>query len=255
MVDADGTTLIGEMALPEVQAYRYRAARTIADIEQHLGLGDGAAALAEAERLARDVSASFLFDSAGGPFVGLALDGDKRLLAVRASNAGHVLWSGVLAPEVAMPVARQLADPDLFSGWGVRTLSNAAAGYNPFGYHRGGVWPHDTGFALHGAARYGVGDVVRRFADGLVALGTAARRCSSPSSSADSIAPTCRCRCPTRLPAGRRPGRRAPRWPSCERCWASSRTFPTGSSGSTRCSTQVTPSRSAGCAAERTRSP
>ena len=173
MVDADGTTLIGKMALPEVQAYWYRAARTIADIEQHLGLGDGAAALAEAERLADDVAASFLFDSAGGPFVGLALDDDKRLLAVRASNAGHVLWSGVLAPEVAVPVARQLADPDLFSGWGVRTLSSAAAGYNPFGYHRGGVWPHDTGFALHGAARYGVGDVVRRLADGLVALGTA----------------------------------------------------------------------------------
>lgn len=173
MVDVDGATLVGTMALPEVQAYWYRAARTIADIEQHLGLGDGAVALAEAERLAGDVAESFLFDSAGGPFVGLALDGKKHLLAVRASNAGHVLWSGVLRPEVAVPVARQLADPDLFSGWGVRTLSSAAAGYNPFGYHRGGVWPHDTGFALHGAARYGAVDVVRQLADGLVALGIA----------------------------------------------------------------------------------
>ena len=173
MVDTDGTTLIGKMALPEVQAYWYRAARTIADIEQHLGLGDGATSLAEAQRLARDFAASFLFASSRGPFVGLALDEGKRLLTVRASNAGHVLWSGVLAPEVGVAVARQLADPDLFSGWGVRTLSNAAAGYNPFGYHRGGVWPHDTGFALHGAARYGAGDVVRRLSDGLVALGSA----------------------------------------------------------------------------------
>ena len=173
MVDVDGATLIGRMALPEVQAYWYRAARTIADIEQHLGLGDGAAALAEAERLADEIAGSFLFDSAAGPFVGLALDDGKRLLTVRASNAGHVLWSGVLEPAVAVPVARQLADPDLFSGWGVRTLSSTAAGYNPFGYHRGGVWPHDTGFALHGAARYGVGDVVRRLAGGLVALGIA----------------------------------------------------------------------------------
>ena len=172
MVDSDGTTLIGKMALPEVQAYWYRAARTMADVEQHLGLGDGAAALAEAERLAGDFAASFLFDGVGGPFVGLALDTDKQLLAVRASNAGHVLWSGVLSPDVAVPVAHQLADPDLFSGWGVRTLSSAAAGYNPFGYHRGCVWPHDTGFALHGASRYGVGDVVRKLADGLVALGT-----------------------------------------------------------------------------------
>ena len=78
----------------------------------------------------------------------------------------------MLSPDVAVPVARQLVDPDLFSGWGVRTLSSAAAGYNPFGYHRGCVWPHDTGFALHGAARYGVADVVRQLADGLIALGT-----------------------------------------------------------------------------------
>jgi glycogen debranching enzyme len=171
IVDADGVTRVEAVALPEVQAYWYRAARTIAAIERHHGSGDGAESLAEADRLARDIAAAFPFDSTGGPFVGLALDTGKQLLAVRASNAGHVLWSGALPPGLAVAVARQLVDPDLFSGWGVRTLSSAARGYNPFGYHRGSVWPHDTGLALHGAARYGVASVVRQLADGLVALG------------------------------------------------------------------------------------
>jgi mannosylglycerate hydrolase MGH1-like protein/glycogen debranching enzyme-like protein len=173
IVDAAGVTRVEAIALPEVQAYWYRAARTVADIERCLGVGDGAAASAEADRLAAQFEASFLFDGDDGPFIGLGLDAGKRLLAVRASNAGHVLWSGVLAPELAAGIARQLIAPDLFSGWGVRTLSSAAAGYNPFGYHRGSVWPHDTAIALHGAARYGVADVVQRLADGLVALGTA----------------------------------------------------------------------------------
>jgi glycogen debranching enzyme len=171
IVDADGVTRVEAVALPEVQAYWYRAARTVAEIERHLGIGDGAELLADAHRLARDFAAAFLFESDGGPFVGLALDASKRLLTVRASNAGHVLWSGALAPDTALAVAHQLADADLFSGWGVRTLSSAAAGYNPFGYHRGSVWPHDTGLAIHGASRYGAGEVVRRLADGLVALG------------------------------------------------------------------------------------
>jgi Mannosylglycerate hydrolase MGH1-like glycoside hydrolase domain/N-terminal domain of (some) glycogen debranching enzymes len=171
IVDTDGVVRVEAVALPEVQAYWYRAARTVAELEQHLGLGDGAESLAEADRLAAAFASAFLFESEGGPFVGLALDTEKRLLAVRASNAGHVLWSGALAPDIAAAVARQLADPDLFSGWGVRTLSSTAAGYNPFGYHRGSVWPHDTGIALHGASRYGVGEVVRRLADGLIALG------------------------------------------------------------------------------------
>jgi hypothetical protein len=172
IVDPTGVTRVEAIALPEVQAYWYRAARTLGDLERRLGSGDGAPADADAERLAAAFGPAFLFDDGGGPFVGLGLDAAKRLLTVRASNAGHVLWSGVLSPEIAAVVAAQLAADDLFSGWGVRTLSAAAAGYNPFGYHRGSVWPHDTALALLGAARYGAVDVVRRLSDGLVALGT-----------------------------------------------------------------------------------
>ena len=184
IVRADGSTYVGVNALPEVQAYWYRAERDLATLERHLALGDGAARLTKAARLATRFAESFLYaDERGdtdepGRYVGLALvqpdrDGAKQLLAVRASNAGHVLWSGILPPTVAGGVARHLVADDLFSGWGVRTLSRDAAGYNPFGYHRGTVWPHDTGFALHGAARYGAVDVVRTLAGGLVDLGTA----------------------------------------------------------------------------------
>ena len=209
MVDVEGTTLIGAMALPEVQAYWYRAARTIADIEQYLGIGDGAAALAEAGGWPRRRRVVHLRECRRT----VRRPGPRRrqaLLAVRASNAGHVLWSGVLSPEVAVPVARQLADPDLFSGWGVRTLSSAAAGYNPFGYHRGCVWPHDTG------SRSTVQPVTAS-ATSCGSSPTASspsgpnRAGSSPSSSAGSIGPICRCRCRTRRHAGRRRGRRVPR--------------------------------------------
>jgi glycogen debranching enzyme len=178
IVRADGSTYVGVNALPEVQAYGYRAARDLATLERHLGLDDGAERIAKAARLATRFAESFLYTDEHGNYVGLALvpperGGAKQLLAVRASNAGHVLWSGILPPTVAGGVARHLVAGDLFSGWGVRTLSRDAAGYNPFGYHRGTVWPHDTGFALHGAARYGADDVVRTLAGGLVDLGTA----------------------------------------------------------------------------------
>jgi glycogen debranching enzyme len=170
MLRTDGSTVVGAVALSEVQAYWYRALRSMAEIDQALGLGDGAADLVAADDLGRRFLDAFLFDSEGGPFVGLALDPDKQLLDVRTSNAGHVLWSGILPMAIGVRVAEQLAAPDLFSGWGVRTVSSTAPGYNPFGYHRGTVWPHDTGFALHGAARYGVSATVRALAGGLTRL-------------------------------------------------------------------------------------
>lgn len=173
ILDADGRVYVGPVALPEVQAYWYRALQTMARLEQHLGVGDGKQRIADAEQLAARFAAAFCYARDGSTFVGLGLDGDKRLLEVAASNAGHVLWSGILPPAVAVEVAHQLAAPDLFSGWGLRTLSSAAAGYNPFGYHRGSVWPHDTAIALHGAARYGVTATVHALSSGLVDLGTA----------------------------------------------------------------------------------
>ena len=173
ILDSQGNTIIGKVALAEVQAYWYRALRSMADIERWLEIGDGTENEDAASRLAERFNQQFVYETEQGPYVGLALDDDKDLLTVRTSNAGHVLWSGILAAAIAHSVAEQLAGPDMFSGWGVRTVSAAAPGYNPFGYHRGSVWPHDTAFAIHGASRYGRHDVVRRLSDGLLALSAA----------------------------------------------------------------------------------
>jgi glycogen debranching enzyme len=71
------------------------------------------------------------------------------------SNIGHLLWSGIVTPDRASTIVKQLMSDELFSGWGVRTLSTADSGYNPIGYHLGTVWPHDSSFVAHGLSRYG----------------------------------------------------------------------------------------------------
>jgi glycogen debranching enzyme len=87
-----------------------------------------------------------------GSYPTVALDGDKRPVASLASNIGHLLGTGLLAPEEVEAVAHRLVAPDMLSGFGIRTLSRDAAGYSPTGYHVGTVWPHDTAICLAGLA-------------------------------------------------------------------------------------------------------
>ena len=86
----------------------------------------------------------------------LALDGEKRPCRVVASNAGHALFAGIAAPDRAKRVAERLLTPDMFSGWGVRTLAMGQPRYNPMSYHNGSVWPHDNALIAMGFARYGL---------------------------------------------------------------------------------------------------
>jgi hypothetical protein len=177
VIDGVGRVVVDHVSLCEVQAYWYRALRSMAELERWLGVGDGAAHDAQADALRAAFVRRFVYDTDDGPFVGLGLAGvppAKQLLQVKSSNAGHVLWSGILPDALAASVAAQLVAPDMFSGWGVRTISSSAPGYNPFSYHRGSVWPHDTAFAMHGAARYGFRHEVVTLAGGLVDLGVAA---------------------------------------------------------------------------------
>ena len=85
----------------------------------------------------------------------LALDGDKRPLAVLASDAGQLLWTGIVPEDVAPTLVRTLFSEALFSGWGIRTLGTGEVRYNPVSYHNGSVWPHDTALIAGGLARYG----------------------------------------------------------------------------------------------------
>src|SRR6185437_13046135 len=97
----------------------------------------------------------------------LALDGAKRPCRVRASNAGHVLWSGIADPDRARRVGETLLAPESFSGWGVRTIAQGEARYNPMSYHNGSVWPHDNAIAAMGFARYGLKRAVEQVFQGL----------------------------------------------------------------------------------------
>src|SRR5262249_13941408 len=90
----------------------------------------------------------------------LALDGRKRPCRVRSSNAGHCLFGGIADVARAARVAEQLVAPELFSGWGVRTLSSVETRYNPMSYHNGSVWPHDNGIVGAGFSRYEFDDLI-----------------------------------------------------------------------------------------------
>lgn len=168
---ADGAMAAGPIALVEVQAYAYAAWAAAAAISARLG--DGAAAqrhAARAERLRQAFDEAF-FDESLGTYV-LALDGDKRPCRVRASNAGHALFTGIAYPERAPAVAATLLSDAFFSGWGVRTLGAGEARFNPMSYHNGSVWPHDNALIAAGLARYGLRDEAARIFEGLFAAST-----------------------------------------------------------------------------------
>jgi glycogen debranching enzyme len=102
----------------------------------------------------------------------VALDGEKRQVDSVTSNPGHCLWAGIVDEDLAPRVAASLVAPGLWSGWGIRTLESANAGYNPVSYHCGSVWPHDNALAIAGLARYGLYDQARRVASGLLDAAT-----------------------------------------------------------------------------------
>jgi glycogen debranching enzyme len=154
ITNADGSLATPPIALCEVQGYLYRAwlaaARlltVIGEEERARPLTDKAAALRE--RFERDFWSERL-----GCYV-LARQRDGRPVEVVASNTGQVLWSGIASPEHARAVAQRLLQEDMFSGWGIRTLSSREQRYNPLSYQLGSVWPHDNALILAGLRRYG----------------------------------------------------------------------------------------------------
>ncbi len=159
----DGRLPVGPLALVEVQAYVHRARLEVARLaalrgEKALAQRQEKAAAALAERF----EASFWMEDVGT--YAMALDAEKRQVDAIASNAGHVLWSGIASPQHASRVASSLMGPGLWSGWGIRTLSEEMAGYNPIGYHIGTVWPHDNAIAAAGLLRYGFRDEAAKVA-------------------------------------------------------------------------------------------
>ncbi|MGC5333860.1 glycogen debranching N-terminal domain-containing protein [Micromonospora sp. DT62] len=153
---ADGRIPVLPIATSDLQGYTYDAKLRLAELaDGPLADPDLARRLrADAEALYERFNRDFWIDDRGG-FYAVGLDGDKNPIDSKTSNMGHLLWSGIVPPERAGTVVRQLMGGDMFSGWGIRTLSWDERLYNALGYYLGTVWPHDNSLAALGMARYG----------------------------------------------------------------------------------------------------
>jgi glycogen debranching enzyme len=152
---ADGRLAEGPIALAEVQGYAYAAKRVSALCARRLGENAFADALdRSASALADRFEERFWSDELG--LYALGLDGQKQPMLVRSSNAGQLLWTGIISPDRAREVADAMISPAFFSGWGVRTVAKGEARYNPMSYHNGSIWPHDNSLIAAGCARYGL---------------------------------------------------------------------------------------------------
>jgi glycogen debranching enzyme len=167
MSHRDGRTAPSPVAVSEVQGYAYDAKRRLAPIMGALGEAELAERLGrEAKALKERFNQAFWMEDRA--YHAIALDGAKAQVGTVSSDIGHCLWSGIVDEARAEAVAAKLVSPELFSGWGIRTLSAAEATYNPMSYHNGSVWPHDNALAVLGLKRYGFDQGVNLVATGLI---------------------------------------------------------------------------------------
>jgi glycogen debranching enzyme len=150
----DGELVRGPKALCELQGYVYDAWLRMAEVYDELGNKRRANALRKkAAVLFKRFNKDFWDEKSG--FYAYALDGDKKKVLSVASNVGQCLWSGIIAPERAALVVKRLMQKDMWSGWGIRTLSSDHPSFNPYNYQTGAVWPHDNSLIAMGMRRYG----------------------------------------------------------------------------------------------------
>ena len=154
----------------EVQGYVYDAKLRIAELARAAWRDETLAARLESEaaELQRRFDDAYWVEERGG-FYALALDAEKRPVDSLSSNTGHLLWSGIVPPKRLKAVAGRLMGDELWSGWGIRTMSTADSAYNPLSYHNGTVWPHDTSLGAWGLARAGRTGELHRIAHALLA--------------------------------------------------------------------------------------
>jgi glycogen debranching enzyme len=171
IVNHDGSLATPPIALVEVQGYVYAAKRGIANLFRRVGDPSAAERLdREADALRDRFERDFWLDDLGT--YALALQKDGRPAAVVSSNPGHALWTGIVGPDRARTVSTRMLQDDMFTGWGIRTLSAGERRYNPIGYHDGTVWPHDNAVAVAGFRRYGCAGEAARVMTAIVAAAT-----------------------------------------------------------------------------------
>jgi glycogen debranching enzyme len=164
---ADGTIAEPPIALAEVQGYVYAAYRARAELADAAGDQAGARRWrTKAKALKRAFNEQFWLPDRGWFAVGL--DREKRPIDALTSNIGHCLWTGIVDSDKAASVARHLMSPDMFTGWGIRTLAQSMAAYNPMSYHNGSVWPHDNAICAAGLMRYGYVEHAQRVSQAIL---------------------------------------------------------------------------------------
>ncbi|MDQ0732378.1 amylo-alpha-1,6-glucosidase [Arthrobacter sp. B1I2] len=164
---ADGTLAEPPIALCEVQAYVYVAYLSRAWLAYDAGdITFGNELADRAARLKKQFNEQFWIPERG--YYAIALDGKKRQVDACASNMGHCLLQGLIDEDKAPQVAERLMSPEMFSGWGVRTLASDMGAYNPASYHNGSVWPHDNAIVAAGLLRYGFVAEAQRITTGIL---------------------------------------------------------------------------------------
>lgn len=166
IVYPDGSQVKAPKALCELQGYVFDAWIRTAEIFDVLGEGNLAQELRnKANQIQVNFEDKFWCEDLG--YYAFALDPDKQPVRSLSSNIGHCLWSGIVSPERAKLVVQRLMQPDMWSGWGIRTLSTNNPAYNPYSYHLGSVWPHDNGIIAMGFKRYGFAAEVAQVTHGI----------------------------------------------------------------------------------------
>jgi glycogen debranching enzyme len=163
LVYPDGSLVKGPKATCELQGYVYDAWLRMAQVFDAVGKPGRAKTLRRKARLLFDRFNEAFWDEESG-FYAFCLDGEKRPVLSVASNPGHLLWSGIVPRDRAARVVERLMKPDMWSGWGIRTLSADHPAYNPHSYQNGSVWPHDNALIALGFRRYGFADEAARIA-------------------------------------------------------------------------------------------
>ena len=171
VVYPDGSLVKGPKALCELQGYVYAAWLGMAEVFDELGMHNrGRQLRAKAAALFTRFNDAFWDDDLG--FYAFALDGDKTKVLSVASNPGHCLWSGIVPPKRAAKVVERLMAPDMWTPWGIRTLSSRHPAFNPHNYQTGSVWPHDNAIIALGFKRYGFGAEAARIARAISEAGS-----------------------------------------------------------------------------------
>jgi glycogen debranching enzyme len=169
---ANGEVAKPPIALAEIQGYVYNA--YLARAHFAMEVGDEAVHRRYSQKaldLRTAFNRDFWLDDRG--YIALGLDAEKKPIDSVTSNPGHCLWTGILDEDKGRAVAERIMSDELFTGWGVRTLSRSNPGYNPISYHCGSVWPHDSAIAAAGLMRYGYVEDAQRVMMGLIDAGVA----------------------------------------------------------------------------------